>query len=226
MTGKDRGQLRKLAFPWQPDDGFFGRFSDSLIDYGEDLEAEFGAVSIEAFQPYRPVLIVIASTAQDGSQVRKPLNERMIRALVQYNVWPIVVTITPDAESLGAALAEQGADQPITGPAIPLDAVPDRTLDIPVLRRDADQVADIVGPIVEKTGARVYPVTGSETSGLVSAIFPTLARDITNQHIKQAWLYLVRVQRPDQAAGPLGTVEVRTDRRISRFKHARAPFAP
>lgn len=98
-----------------PDD-FPGKFTDSLVEYGERLAVEFGRVNEESPQPYQPVLVVIGSTTNDGSLVRRDPVMKMLTQLRDYRVWTNFFMFTPSG--VGADLEVGGGGNVLIGKAV------------------------------------------------------------------------------------------------------------
>jgi hypothetical protein len=174
--------------PEAEDSGAYGRFSDSLVEYSHRLEDEFRHLSLEQKPPYLPVLIVISTTTQDGSLVRKQESQQMILALRKYNVWTNFVMVTPSKDP------SFGDDQD------------------PNLLIDDAQVSSLAKAVQENTGGRYMPVSGSGVSGLSSTILPGLAKDVTIRHLKQVTQYQIAVERPAGALGQPKKLDVGINR--------------
>jgi hypothetical protein len=173
----DRVQVEKGIGLITPDEGL-GRFSDALIEYAGRLDDEFRTVSAERMQPYLPVLVSIATTDQDGSEVLRDANLKMITSLRKHRVWTNMVMIAP-----GRALNE-----PVGVPAVAFDE---------------GQNAQIAKTVQEVTRGRYVPITGSGTSALSSTILPELAQTITLRYIRQMTQHRIVMQRPAGATGPM-----------------------
>jgi hypothetical protein len=160
-----------------PDEGL-GRFSDALIEYAARLDTEFRDVSAERLQPYLPVLVSIATTNQDGSDVQRDANVKMITSLRKHRVWTTQIMISP-----GRATTAPGG--------------------LPAIEYDEGQNAEIAKAVQEMTRGRYIPVTGSGTSALSSALLPELAQAITLRYIRQMTQHRIVMERPPGAKGPM-----------------------
>jgi hypothetical protein len=173
----DRVQIEKGVNLITIDDSL-GRFSDALIEYADRLDFEFRRVTSEQLPPYLPVLVSIATTHQDGSQVQRDANVKMITSLRKHHVWTTMIMVAP-----GRALTEPGG--------------------LPVVDFDEGQNAEIAKAVQEFTGGRYIPVTGSGTSALSSSILPGIAQQITLRYIRQMTQHRVVLERAAGAAGPM-----------------------
>lgn len=173
----DRIQIEKGIGLITPDEGL-GRFSDALIEYAARLDTEFNAVSAERLQPYLPVLISIATTHQDGSNVQRDGNLKMITSLRRHRVWTNMLMIAP-----GRAATTPGG--------------------LPLIEQDEGQNAEIAKAVQEMTRGRYVPITGSGTSALSSTILPELAQTITLRYIRQMTQHRIVMERPAGAKGPM-----------------------
>ena len=174
---KDRLQIEKGIGLITPDEAL-GRFSDALGEYAARLDDEFRNVSTEQMPPYLPVLVSIATTDQDGSDVRRESNLKMILSLRRHLVWTNMIMIAPSRAA-------------ITSGGIPAGAF------------DEGQNADIAKTVQEATRGRYVPITGSGTSALSSTILPELAQAITLRHIRQMTQHRIVLERPAGATGPM-----------------------
>jgi hypothetical protein len=156
-------------------DETLGRFSDALGEYAARLDTDFRNVSIEQMPPYLPVLVSIATTDQDGSDVRRESNLKMILSLRKHLAWTNMIMISP-------AMAGGG-----------------------VLSTDPDvgQNAEIAKVVQEATRGAYTPVTGSGTSALSSTLLPELAQAIARRHIRQMTQHRIVLERPAGAKGPM-----------------------
>jgi hypothetical protein len=173
----DKLQIEKGVNLITTDEGL-GRFSDSLIEYAGRLDAEFSRVSAEQLPPYLPVLVSIATIHQDGSDVRRDSNLKMITSLVKHRVWTNMVMVTP-SRSPGTP----------GGP--------------PLVEFDEGQNAQIAKTVQEVTRGRYVPITGSGTSALSSTILPDLAADIALRYIRQMTQHRIVMERPAGVTGPM-----------------------
>ena len=156
-------------------DETLGRFSDALGEYAARLDADFRNVSTEQMPPYLPVLVSIATTDQDGSDVRREANLKMILSLRKHLAWTNLIMISP-------ALA--GAGVLTTDP-------------------DVGQNAEIAKIVQEATRGAYIPVTSSGTSALSSTLLPQLAQAIARRHIRQMTQHRIVLERPPGARGPM-----------------------
>lgn len=173
----DKVQIEKGVNLITTDEGL-GRFSDSLIEYAERLDDEFSRVSAEQLPPYLPVLVSIATTHQDGSDVRRDSNLKMIRSMVKHHVWTNMLMVSPSR-----SLTQPGG--------------------MPVVEYDEGQNAEIAKTVQEVTRGRYVPITGSGTSALSSTILPELAQQIALRYIRQMTQHRIVLERPAGASGPM-----------------------
>jgi hypothetical protein len=175
---KDKVQIEKNINLITPEGDDLPRFSDALIEYSRRLDEEFRNVSAEQLPPYLPVLVVMASTHQDGSSVIREQNLKMINSLRKHRAWTHMIMIAPPRP-----------------PAAPGEA--------PVVNPDEGQNAEIAKAVQEFTGGRYTPIGSSGTSALASKILPDLAQEITFRYIRQMMQHRIILQRPNGAAGPM-----------------------
>jgi hypothetical protein len=160
-----------------PDDSL-ARFSDALIEYSQRLDSEFRKVGPEVMQPYLPVLVSIATTHADGSNVIRENMEKMLLSLRKHKTWTHMVMVTPNR-----ATNEPG--------------------DITNVGIDEGQNATIGKLVEEVTRGRYYPVTGSGTTALATTIMPNIAQEIALRYLKQMFQHRIVMQRPEGASGPM-----------------------
>jgi hypothetical protein len=173
----DRVQIEKGINLITTDDGL-GRFSDALVEYAARLDQEFRQVEGPALPPYLPVLVSIATTHQDGSEVRRESNLKMVMSLRKHHVSTTMIMVAP-----GRALTEPGG--------------------LPVVDANEGQNAEIAKTVQEVTRGRYVPITGSGTSGLSSTILPELAQEITLRYIRQMAQHRIVFERPAGAQGQM-----------------------
>jgi hypothetical protein len=178
----DRVQIERAVNLIAPDEGL-ARFSDALIEYAARLDEEFSRVSKEEMPPYLPVLVSIATTHQDGSQVTRQTSLKMLTSLRQHLVWTNMIMVSP----VRAASSPGG---------------------LPVVDIDEGQNAEIAKAVQEVTAGRYVPVTGSGTSALMSTILPELAQSISARYIRQMTQHRVVLERAAGARGPMRNVAV------------------
>jgi hypothetical protein len=176
---KDRIQIERGINLITIDEGL-GRFSDALVEYADRLDDEFKKVEGPQLPPYLPVLVSIATTDQDGSEVRRDANVKMIKLLGQYRVWTTMIMM---AAPPGRALATQGG--------------------LPATESNEGQNAQIAKTLQEFTRGRYVPITGTATSALSSTLLPELSQEISLRYIKQMTQYRIVFERPTGAAGPM-----------------------
>lgn len=173
---RDRIQIERAVNLITPDESL-GRFSDALIEYAKRLDDEFARVSVEVMQPYLPVLVTITTTHQDGSEVTRDNNLKMILSLRKHRVWTHMIMVTP-ARTAG----EPGA--------VSVDP-------------DEGQNAEIAKIVQEATRGTYTPLTGSGTSALSSRILPELAQQIAGRYLRQMTQHRILLERPAGAKGPM-----------------------
>jgi hypothetical protein len=173
----DKVQIEKGVNLITTDEGL-GRFSDSLIEYAERLDDAFSRVSTEQLPPYLPVLVSIATTHQDGSNVQRDSNLKMITSLRKHRVWTNMIMVSPSR-----SLTQPGG--------------------LPVVEYDEGQNAEIAKTVQEVTRGRYVPMTGSGTSALSSTILPQLAQEIALRYIRQMAQHRIVMERPAGASGPM-----------------------
>jgi len=178
----DPVQIERAVNLITPDQGL-ARFSDALIEYADRLDEEFRRVSKEQMPPYLPVLVSIATTHQDGSEVTRQSSLKMLTSLRQHLVWTHMIMVSPvRATNVAGGL--------------------------PILDSDEGQNAEIAKGVQEVTGGRYVPVTGSGTSALMSTILPELAQSISARYIRQMTQHRVVLDRAAGAKGPMRNVAV------------------
>ena len=155
-----------------------GRFSDALGEYATRLDKDFAKVE-EGLPPYLPVLVSIATTDADGSEVRRDLQVKMVNSLRKHRVWTTLIMM-----SAGFGAGEPGG--------------------LPTSGGFADgQNAQVAKAVQELTGGRYVPITGSGASALSSTILPDLARDISLRYLKQMTQHRIVFTRPTGTSGPM-----------------------
>ena len=174
---KDRIQIEKGVNLITIDEGL-GRFSDALVEYAERLEDEFSKVETTYLPPYLPVLISIATTDQDGSEVRRDANLKMITSLRKHRVWTTMIMVAS-----GRTVAAAGG--------------------LPAIEINEGQNGQIAKTVQEFTGGRYVPITGSGTSALSSTILPDVAGDIALRYIRQMTQHRTVFERPAGAKGQM-----------------------
>jgi hypothetical protein len=173
---KDLVQIRNAIGRLTPDD-HLARFSDALGEYAGRLDGEFRKVE-EGLPPYLPVLVSIATTHADGSEVVRERNEQMLLSLRKHQVWTNMIMVTP----------ARGINTPGR---------------ISNLEVDEGQNSDIAHLVREVTRGDYVPVSSGATSGLSSTILPTLARAIALRYLRQMTQHHVVFGRAPGAAGPM-----------------------
>ena len=155
-----------------------GRFSDALGEYAERLDDEFRKVSSEQMQAYLPVLVSIATSRQDGSDVRREANVAMLTSLRKHRVWTHLIMMSPS--------------RVLTAPG-----------GLPAIEADEGQNAEVALAVRDATGGRYIPITGSGTSALGTTLLPELAQAITARYIRQMTQHRIVLERAPGARGPM-----------------------
>jgi hypothetical protein len=174
---RDKIQIEKGVNLITIDEGL-GRFSDALVEYAERLDDEFSKVEITHLPPYLPVLVSIATTHQDGSDVRRDSNVKMIASLRKHRVWTTMIMVAS-----GRTLAAAGG--------------------LPAIEINEGQNGQIAKTVQEFTSGRYVPITGSGTSALSSTILPDVAGEIALRYIRQMTQHRIVFERPVGAKGPM-----------------------
>jgi len=120
----------------------------------------------------------IANTHQDGSEVRRDANLKMVTSLRKHRVWTTMIMVAP-----GRVQTEPGG--------------------LPVVGVDEGQNAQIAKTVQEVTRGRYVPITGSGTSGLTSTILPELAQEIAVRYLRQMTQHRIVFERPEGAKGTM-----------------------
>jgi hypothetical protein len=177
---KDVVEIRKAVGRLTPDNQL-GRFSDALGEFARRLDTEFRRV--EGLPPYLPVLVSIATTNADGSEVLRERNERMLLSLRKHRVWTHMIMVTP-----ARTLNEPG--------------------DVSNIGADEGQNAEI-GFLVQKvTGGTYTAISSGGTTALASNTMPAIARQISLRYLKQMTQHRVVFERPTGASGPMKNFEL------------------
>jgi hypothetical protein len=177
-NSKDRTQIERAVNQITIDRDAYGRFSDSLIEYSRRLDEEFRHVSAVQMPPYLPVLVSIATTHQDGSQVMRDANEKMILSLRKHLVWTNMLMVTPGR-------------------------VPTVPGELPIIEFDEGQNASIAKYVQDATAGFYVPITNAGTSSLSTTLLPELAQEITLRYIRQMMQHQIVMERPAGASGPM-----------------------
>lgn len=116
----DQVQIQKGVSMLVPEAEFAGRFTDSLTEYAARLDVEFKNLTREERPPYQPVLIVIGSTALDGSQIERERALKMINSLRNYGVVTHFIMVSPcsmsqDADEGGTVLIAKATQEATRG---------------------------------------------------------------------------------------------------------------
>jgi hypothetical protein len=173
---RDRLQIEKGISLITTDEGL-GRFSEALGEYASRLDEEFRDVSSEQMPPYLPVLVSIATSSQDGSDVIREKNLKMITSLRRHLVWTAMIVVSPNRSSTFGGL--------------------------PAIETDEGQNAEIAKAVQEVTRGSYLPITGSGTSALSTSVLPDLARAITARYIRQMTQHQIVLERAAGARGAM-----------------------
>jgi hypothetical protein len=173
---RDRLQIEKGVNLITIDEGL-GRFSDALGEYASRLDIEFRDVSSEQMPPYLPVLVSIATTSQDGSEVLRGANQKMITSLRRHLVWTAMIMVSPNRAATFGGL--------------------------PPLEVDEGQNAELAQAVQEVTRGSYVPITGSGTSALSSSVLPGLAQAISARYIRQMTQHQIVIERAAGATGAM-----------------------
>jgi len=116
----DQVQIQKGVNMLTPESDFAGRFTDSLTEYAARLDIEFKNLTREERPPYQPVLIVIGSTALDGSQIERDRAVKMITSLRSYGVVTHFIMVSPcsmsqDPDEGGTVLVAKATQEATRG---------------------------------------------------------------------------------------------------------------
>ena len=158
-------------------DSQLGRFSDALGELADRLDREFRGVETD-LPPYLPVVVSIATTNADGSEVLRERNEKMLLSLRKHRVWAHLVMVTP-----GRATNEPG--------------------DVSNVGVDDGQNAEIAHLVEKVTGGHYIPVASGATTALASSVLPTLAQQISLKYLKQMTQHRIEFLRAPGASGPM-----------------------
>jgi hypothetical protein len=178
---KDPVQIRNAIGRLTPDDGL-ARFSDALGEFARRLDSEFRQTE-EGLPPYLPVLVSIATTDADGSDVLRERNERMLLSLRKHRVWAHMIMVQP-----GRRVNEPG--------------------DVSNLDADEGQNGEIAQWVQRATGGSYIPVSSGATNALATNILPALARQIALQYLKQMTQHRIVFERAPGASGPMKNLEL------------------
>ena len=179
QESKDLAQLKNAVGRLTPDNEL-GRFSDALGEYARRLDQEFRRV--EGLPPYLPVLVSIATTHADGSEVLRERNERMLQSLRKHRVWTHMVMVTPSR-----ALNEPG--------------------EVSNIVRDEGQNVEIAHLVQRMTSGSYSPVSSGSTTALASRILPNLAGEIARRYLMQMTQHRIEFDRVAGASGPMRNFE-------------------
>jgi hypothetical protein len=173
---KDLVQIKNAVGRLTPDSDL-GRFSDALGELAARLDGEFRRVETD-LPPYLPVLVSIATTHADGSEVLRERNEKMLLSLRKHRVWTHMIMVTP-ARSTNepAGITNIGVDE--------------------------GQNAEIARLVQKVTQGNYVPVSSGGTTALASSILPAVAQQIAFRYLKQMTQHRVEFLRAPGASGPM-----------------------
>jgi hypothetical protein len=178
---KDPVQINKAIGLLTPDGGL-ARFSDALGEYARRLDTEFRRVE-EGLPPYLPVLVSIATTHADGSEVLRQQNEKMLVSLRKHRVWANMIMVQP-----GRSLNEPG--------------------DVSNVGVDEGQNGEIAHLVQKVTGGTYVPVSSGGETALASNILPAVAQQISLRYLKQMTQHRIVFDRAAGASGPMKNFEL------------------
>jgi hypothetical protein len=174
---RDPVQIANAVGRVAPDEGL-GQFSDALREYAARLDVEFRGLGPEQLQPYLPVLVSLATTNADGSNVLRDNIRRMLQSLRTHRVWTHMIMVAPNrVRNTPGTVDNVGIDE--------------------------GQNAEIGKLVEESTGGTYTRLTGSGTGALPSKLMPELAQTIAFRYIKQMFMHRIVFQRPEGVSGPM-----------------------
>ena len=176
---KDLVAIKKAIGLLTPDQGL-ARFSDALGEYAARIDREFrrGEKDDKALPPYLPVLVSIATTDADGSEVLRERNEKMLLSLERHRVWTHMIMVQP----------RRGANEPesVTNVGV-----------------DEGQNSEIALLVQRVTRGSYVPVSSGATNALGTKLLPQLAQQIALRYLKQMTQHRVEFERAAGATGPM-----------------------
>jgi hypothetical protein len=129
------------------------------------------------------VLVSIATTHADGSEVLRERNEKMLVSLRKHRVWTTMIMVQP-----GRSLNEPG--------------------EVSNVGVDEGQNGEIAQLVQKVTGGTYVPISSGGETALASNILPALARGISLRYLKQMTQYRVVFDRVTGASGPMRNFEL------------------
>jgi hypothetical protein len=178
---KDLAEIKSAIGLLTPDEGL-ARFSDALGEYAARLNREFPQPE-KTLPSYLPVLVSIATTHADGSEVLRERNQKMLLSLERHRVWTHMIMVQP-ARSTNE---------------------PESVSNIGV---DEGQNSEIALLVQRVTRGSYIPLSSGATNSLATNILPALAQQIALRYLKQMTQHRVEFERAAGAAGPMKNFRV------------------
>ena len=178
---KDLVQIKNAVGRLTPDEGL-GRFSDALGEFAQRLDQESRRVE-DGLPPYLPVLVSIATTHADGSDVRRERNEKMLLSLRMHRVWTNMVMVSPGRR-------------------------PNEPGEVSNIDVDEGQNGEIALLVQKVTGGNYVAVSSGGTTALASSILPAVAQKISLRYLKQMTQHRIVFVRTPGATGPMQNLRV------------------
>ena len=176
---KDPVAIKKGIGLLTPDEGL-ARFSDALGEYAARIDREFrrGEKDEQKLPPYLPVLVSIATTNADGSDVLRERNEKMLLSLQRHRVWTHMIMVQPHrATNEPESVTNVGVDE--------------------------GQNSEIALLVQRVTRGSYVPVSSGATNALGTKLLPELAQQIALRYLKQMTQHRVEFERAAGATGPM-----------------------
>ena len=95
----DEVQILKNVDLLVPENEAYGRFTESLDEYAERLDADFKRLTKEERQPYIPVVVAIGTTGIDGGRIEPTRVTKTIESLRKYGVWTNFIMVSAPAST-------------------------------------------------------------------------------------------------------------------------------
>jgi hypothetical protein len=169
----DRQQIRKGIDVLIPDEAL-GRANDAFVEYAERLDSGLRGVSGRRSPPYRPALVSIATTGRDGSTAQRDALLRMLNSLVQYRTLVSIVMVSLGRTTAGGGVNDVGVNEGAH-----------------ILVAKAAQ---------ELTGGHYEQISDSNA---LPKLLADIGRRIAATHVRQTTQYLMTIERPAGASGPI-----------------------
>ena len=173
---KDLVEIKNAIGLLTPDDGL-ARFSDALGEYAARLSREFPQPE-KNLPSYLPVLVSIATTHADGSEVLRERNQKMLLSLERHRVWTHMIMVQPARST--------NEPESITNVGV-----------------DEGQNSEIALLVQRVTRGSYVPVSSGATNALGTKILPELAQHIALRYLKQMTQHRVQFERAAGATGPM-----------------------